>query len=192
MSPRSKLIFLLPWIALLFVGCRAIVSGTQQSNNNSAPATAAIDGAPLTLSSSLSRLDKGQRKFDLSGKLTIIATNTVLPRSLNVYHMALRPARSGYYVQNFNRGKNGLWRYAGSYTSDFNTPMFNASLRREDDAFVFEFEWTGLGGGWLDKPDAYNNLDVSVSIADEAGKRHILSNVAVPVEVRILAPRLPK
>jgi len=100
--------------------------------------------------------------------------------------MALRPARSGYYVQNFNRTKNGQWRYAGAYTSDLNAPQFTANLRREDSVFIFEFEWTGLGGGWLDKPDAYNNLDVSVSIADSTGKRHILSNVAVPVEVRAL------
>jgi len=95
-------------------------------------------------------------------------------------------------VQNFNRDGNGNWRQAGGYTSNINAPQFRASLRRDGGVFSFEFEWAGLGGGWMDKPDAYDSLDVSVSIANESGKRIILSNIAVPVDVSVLVPQLRK
>jgi len=95
MAVKLGLIFVLPWIAFLLVGCGAIVSGRQQSKNILASSAAVVDGVTLSLSSNLRRLDKGQRKFDLAGKLTILSTNNSLPRNINLYHMALRPARRG-------------------------------------------------------------------------------------------------
>ena len=183
MRCSTKTLLVLALAVPFLVSCRALVSETQRMGIHSSDSSGTIDGAQLTLSSQIEKIAKGKTQFDLKGTLTVAAVDGELPVSIDLYHFSLRAAKTGYYVQNFSRAKDGSWRHAGGTTTGA-VPRFHAVVKRDAQGIVLTFEWKEIGGGWLDNPSSYDRVDVSVSLTDAAGKRHILSNLAVPTSRR--------
>lgn len=173
----SQLFFLLVCCAAL-IGCRFIQSQLQQKSQSQAGPFATIGGQTVTLGAELARHDRANRQFDLAGTLSIRSGN--LPDGLEIQHFSLRPAKAGYYVQNFQRDKNGRWIYLGP--SAENVRNLTASTKQEPGALILNFLWANLGG-IFNSSAPYETVDVSVTLRDSTGTRYILSLPAVPTTI---------
>lgn len=88
--------------APLLLGCRFAQSESQRRSHLAAGPDVVINGQPMTLLAELTRCDLPKKRFDLSGTLTVKAPAGEL-NGLDAFHFSLRPAKAGYYVQNFRR-----------------------------------------------------------------------------------------
>ena len=166
---------------VLISSCTPLRSPKQESENSAAPSTTTIDGAELTLASTLRRRDTGKHQFDLAGELAVsVAPGLQLPPNLEIGQFTLRASKPGFFVQPFARRQNGEWTYRGMTTSSDYEPKFTVRAQRNVSSIVIGFDWREIGGGWTDNPSNYDAVDVTVRVTDSRGKHHILSNLAVP------------
>jgi hypothetical protein len=158
-------------------GCRAMGSMAQKARNDETPASISFAGNTLQLETKLKYGPNYQSPMtmreqrDLEGRLIVWAPEEVAPK-IDLYHFSVRPAKTGYYVQNFAKDRNGHWRQASASIA----PV-EVVVRREADAVVLDFKLVGWGSSKLNAP-AY---DVSVSMVID-GEVQRLARQAVPVE----------
>ena len=60
--------------------------------------------------------------------------------------------------------------------------MFSVTVERKSDQLKLQFARHGLAIGVLDNPNAYDAIDVSITLRDSQGERHILALPAVRVK----------
>jgi hypothetical protein len=164
---------------VLLSGCRIAQSELQRSEIKAAGTNAVCKDGEFKLSSSLTKVQRAGRKgFDLHGRVVVSATAGVVPDSVNIFQLSLKPGWKGwpgYFVMNATRRKGG-WQMSGdNYGPD---PNFTGTSRTENGGYVIEFIWyeQGLTGN----PDHFAAYDVSVTFSDSTGKRHIIANMGVP------------
>lgn len=156
---------------LSLTGCRATVSSIQEKQNSLLTHTTTVEGTELKLHADLLRRAGKDNTIDLQGTLTVTAVNGQLPEALDLYHLALRPAKSGYYIQNFKRNQENAWHYPATRRS---SRSFHAQARRTDDSLVLTFNLLDTASLFTKASD-YDVMDVTVSIMDSAGQRHALA-----------------
>ena len=178
-SPMPLVMFLTLGLPLL-TGCRFTQSQLQQKRQSQAGPSAVVDGQTLTLTADLFQHHRPNRQFDLSGTLTVKGEGN-LPAGLDIYHFSLRPAKAGYYVQNFQRDKKGRWIYLGP--SSETVRNLTASTKQEPRALVLNFLWANLGGPF-NSSAPYEKVDVTVNLRNAAGNRYTLSLPAVQAKVQ--------
>ena len=165
--------------APMLIGCRLLQSESQQKQNLAAGPTAIVNGQTLTLSASLSRRDLGKRQFDLAGQIEILAPAEQLS-ALDIHHFSLLAAKAGYYVLNFRKKDNGEWIFVGRALEP---PALSVDVSKGSDRLILKFVWERVGGGLMDNPNAYDAIDVSVSLQDQARRRYVLALPAVPTRI---------
>ena len=176
---RNSTPFLIALCCLLLCGCRGLQSEMQKSQHRKAGPTAVIGGTELKLVSELKRVSQaGQKGFDLTGRITVVAPSGSLPHGAEIYHFALKPGGAGYYVMNFTR-KDNAWRLRGRYGVD---PNFTGVSRADAGKHVIEFTWRNQGRGLGAKPEHFATCDVSVSVSDAQRKRHVLTQLSVSTD----------
>lgn len=150
----------------------------QRRNYGAVGSTATINGQTLSLTADLTRQDRAKKRFDLSGAIKVNSASGPI-EGLDLVHFSLRPARAGYYVQNFVRTKYGLWRHVARRSMIL--PKLTVDVSQHTNDLQLRFAWPARGGV-LENPEAYNAMDVSVTLVARDRKRHTLSLLAVPVK----------
>ena len=160
-------------------GCRIAQSELQKSEIRAASTNAICKDGELSMKASLKKFSlSGIKGFDLEGQITISAVAGVVPGTVNLIQLSLKPSWKGwpgYFVSNANRRKDG-WEMGGLL--DPKNRIFSGQSKLENGKYIIDFVWREQGTSG--KPDHFAAYDISVTFSDSSGKRYIIACLDVP------------
>ncbi len=160
-------------------GCRIAQSELQKSEISASKTNAISKDGELRMSATLKKYKvSGLDGFDLEGRIIVSSASGVMPSSINVFQLGLKPSWKGwpgYFVMNAQRRKNG-WEMGGLL--DPKDTSFKGTSQMKDGNLVIDFIWREQGT--RGKPEHFAAYDVSVNFRDSTGKRYVMACMSVP------------
>ena len=173
-TPIAFQLALLSICVSVLTGCRIAQSELQKSEITAASTNAISKDGELRMSASLKKFKiNGIKGFDLEGRIIVSATAGVVPSTINVFQLGLKPSWKGwpgYFVVNAQRRKDG-WEMGG--VLDPKNRSFKGESQMKDGNIVIDFVWREQGTSG--KPEHFAEYDVSVNFRDSTGKRYVMA-----------------
>lgn len=170
-SFKVSLALILVWAA---TGCRIAQSELQKSEITASNTNAISKDGELRMSASLKKFRvSGLKGFDLEGRIVVSSASGVMPSSINVFQLGLRPSWKGwpgYFVMNAQRRDDG-WEMGGLLEPK--NQSFKGESRMKDGNYIIDFVWREQGT--RGKPEHFAAYDVSVNFRDSTGKRYVMA-----------------